>query len=174
MKFIPNTNNQYKFDENGNVYSLKSNKYLKYPKDIYSIIFEHGRRNIRKQALINLYKVLDMELKPFAKATNYLVGKNGFVYSLITNCEVKMFLDKDNYLRTSLVCNDGIRRKFRRHRIVAEVYNKDWFEGCIVHHIDEDKQNDDIINLEISTVSKHCSHHAQQTIRTRNDKGQYN
>ena len=56
MKYIPNTNEQYKFNEKGEVYSLKRNRFLKCSNESYSIIFNHGRRNIRKQALIEMYK----------------------------------------------------------------------------------------------------------------------
>lgn len=170
MNFVPNTNNSYQFDEEGNVYSLKRKRYLKCPNGFYSLIFKHGRRNIRKKALINLYNIMNMDLTPIPNATKYLISKNGFVYSTITNCEVKMFEDKDGYKRTSLVCDDGIRRKFRRCILVAKTFLLNYSENKIVHHIDQNKQNDLYTNLELLTISEHSKIHFN---RQRNNLGQF-
>lgn len=46
------------------------------------------------------------------------------------------------------------------HQLVAETFAPDWFEGCVVHHIDEIKHNNHIENLKCETVSDHARHHA--------------
>lgn len=164
MKFIPNTNEQYKFDAKGNVWSLKRNRFLLCHYDthhnclMYSIIFNHGRRNISKESLINLYTSMNMELKRIPNCSNYGITNNGYVYSYITNCEVKMFYDKNGYARTSLVCDDGIRRKFRRNRLVALTYIPNNENKPIVNHKDGIKSNDYVDNLEWVTNRENIIH----------------
>lgn len=53
---------------------------------------------------------------------------------------------------------NGKRR--RLHVFVWEHYNGSVPEGYQVHHIDEDKGNNDITNLVLMTSSKHSRHHA--------------
>lgn len=158
MKFIPKTNKQYQFDEKGNVFSLKRNRYLKETKGFYSIIFEHGRRNIRKKALVNLYQALNTEMIPISLCSNYAITKNGFVYSYITNCEIKMFYNKEGYARTSLVADDGIRRKYSRCRLVALTFIENPTNKPCVNHKDGNKLNDNVDNLEWVTVSENTIH----------------
>lgn len=173
MKFIPKTNEMYQFDQEGNVYSLKQNRFLVSSTNSYSIIFEHGRRNIRKQALIEMYKALDMELKQIPNCSNYSISRNGFVYSNITNCEVKMFKDKDGYARTSLVCDDGVRRKFRRCRLVALTYIPNPNNLPLVNHKDENKTHDFVDNLEWATVQENVLYSKAWLKRKRNKNGMF-
>ncbi|MDD3414842.1 MAG: HNH endonuclease [Lachnospiraceae bacterium] len=176
MKFIPNTNNKYQFDENGNVFSFQrswNGRPISLHNGKYSIMFTDGQRNIRKQALINMYKMLEMELKTIPNCSNYSISENGYTYSHITNCEVKYFQDKDGYYRTSLVCDDGIRRKFRRCRLVAMTYIPNPNNKLFVNHIDENKQNDDMVNLEWVTSQENTLHSKTWLKRNRDKLGRF-
>ena len=48
------------------------------------------------------------------------------------------------------------------HQAVAMTFSPDWFDGCIVHHKDENKYNNNIFNLKCETRSNHTRHHAQK------------
>lgn len=61
--------------------------------------------------------------------------------------------------------NSTIRE--RLHRYVWKFYNGEIPEGSQIHHKDGDKSNNDILNLEIKTKSKHMALH--MTERTKND-----
>ena len=74
------------FNSNGDVFSLKRNRYLKHPNNMYSVSFTHGRRNIRVDALKNLYLFLDIKSKQINNALNYSITEDGDVYSHTTNC----------------------------------------------------------------------------------------
>lgn len=173
MKFIPNTNKQYKFNEKGEVYSLKQNRFLKTSKNQYSIIFEHGRRNIRVEALKNLYLFLEMDTKPIPNYSKYHITKYGNIYSLTTNCWVSPFYDKDGYKRLALVDDNGIRKKERVCRLVALTYIENPHNYPIVNHIDEDKTNDYVDNLEWCTVSHNAKHSKIWLNRKRNSNGSF-
>ncbi len=153
MKFIPNTNNQYKFNEKGEVFSLKKNRFLISNTDAYSIICINGRINMRKEALQNLYKFLELDTKPIPNFSNYHITKDGNVYSLVTNCWIKPFYDKDGYKRLALVNDNKIRIKQRVCRLVALTYIENPNNYPIVNHINEIKCDDNVDNLEWCTFS---------------------
>lgn len=58
----------------------------------------------------------------------------------------------------------GRKRRYpmRIHHYVWQKYNGPIPEGCHVHHIDGNKDNNDISNLELMTVHDHTSYHASQ------------
>lgn len=173
MKFIPNTNKQYKFDNEGNVFSLKSNRLLKDTNGVFSIMYEHGRRNTRKEALINLYDFLNKETKQIPGFTKYHITKNGEIYSTTTNCWVKPHFDKDGYKRIALVRDDGLRIKQRVCRLVATTYIENQNNYPIVNHIDENKKNDNVENLEWCTISHNAIHSKTWLKRKRNEFGRF-
>lgn len=43
------------------------------------------------------------------------------------------------------------------HQLVAMTYDPNWFPGCVVHHIDEDKFN----NIDQNLISTNRSNHAK-------------
>lgn len=173
MKYIPNTNEQYKFNEKGEVYSLKRNRFLKCSNESYSIIFNHGRRNIRKQALIEMYKFLNTESKQIPNYNKYYITKNGEIYSTITNCWMKCFKDKDGYKRVALVNNNGKRTKEHVHRLVAITHLPNPNNLKIVHHKDENKQNNNLNNLEWVTVQQNTIYSEPWLKRQRDEKGRF-
>ena len=173
MKYIPKTNKQYKFNENGEVFSVKRNKFLKCSNGFYSVIFEHGRRNIRKQALIEMYKFLNMESKEVPNFSNYKITTDGKIYSLITNCWIKPFEDKDGYYRIALVNDEGVRIKNRVCRLVAITYLENENNLPIVNHIDEDKKNDHVDNLEWCSHQENVLHSKSWTKRKRDKLGRF-
>lgn len=173
MKFIPNTNKQYKFNEKGEVFSLKRNRFLKCFNGYYSVIFEHGRRNIRKEALKNLYYFLEMNTKPIPNYSNYHITKYGKIYSLITNCWIKPFSSKDGYYRVGLVNDNGVRVKESVARLVALTYIENPNNYPIVNHIDEDKQNNYVENLEWCDYRHNVMHSKTWVNRDRDEFGRF-
>ena len=67
-------------------------------------------------------------------------------------------LNKDNkgYLRVT-ICKDGTPKTFKVHRLVASNFIGN-IEGFDINHIDGNKQNNLVSNLEICTTKQNCIH----------------
>ena len=84
----------------------------------------------------------------------YAITKEGIVYSLIKREAYKMkpYLDKDGYARISLSMRDGTKKKKLISRLVYEVYGNKEIGDLVVRHMDGNKDNNHISNLEVGTV----------------------
>jgi len=93
----------------------------------------------------------------------YIIKDNGMVINKRTNKEVKFCIDNKGYLKARLQCkkystNDDGRKPFRLHRLVAMIYLKDFSDELQVNHIDGNKQNNNVSNLEMVTASQNVYH----------------
>lgn len=76
------------------------------------------------------------------------------------------------YLQVLLFDTNHKRRVAGVHTVVAMKYLP-FFEGCIVHHKDENTHNNCVDNLEIYTRSDHTKLHLNEgTVKLNNTKGQ--
>lgn len=62
------------------------------------------------------------------------------------------------YLGIPLRCEDGRQRSFLVHRLVAKYFLPDWDENLTVNHIDEDRFNNKVTNLEMVTQLQNNNH----------------
>lgn len=62
------------------------------------------------------------------------------------------------YLGIPLRCEDGGQRSFLIHRLVAKYFLPDWDENLTVNHIDEDRFNNKVSNLEMVTQLQNNNH----------------
>ena len=82
-------------------------------------------------------------------------------------------IDKDGYDRVRLTLSNGKRRNFPVHRLVLTNFNPvSNMENLQVNHIDGNKHNNNLENLEWCTCKENI-HHAMR-IGLRNDKGENN
>lgn len=90
------------------------------------------------------------ELKPY-----YMIDECGNVYSVRNGKPVKLKYDadKDSYYRISLQTIDGKRKSFRINRLVALTFIPNPNDYPVVNHIDGNKQNNYVGNLEWATIS---------------------
>lgn len=84
----------------------------------------------------------------------YSITEDGKVYSNIYKKFLSVKYDKDGYEDLLLVCNDGKRRHFRIHRLVAMVYLGNPNDYPIVLHLDNNKRNNHYTNLKWGTISE--------------------
>ncbi len=77
----------------------------------------------------------------------YKVSNCGNVYSCKRNIILKPSTTKNGYLRVSL-CQNGIKKYFSIHRLVAEAFIPNPNNLPQVNHIDENKKNNNASNLE--------------------------
>lgn len=86
----------------------------------------------------------------------YEVSNFGRVKSLNYNHSgkeriLKSFTNKDGYLYVDL-CKNGKRKKYRIHRLVAQAFMPNTDNLPCINHKDENKQNNNIDNLEWCTA----------------------
>lgn len=69
----------------------------------------------------------------------------------------KLTENKDGYYQIML-CKEGDQRSFLVHRLVFEAFNGNIPEGLEINHIDENKKNNSICNLEVVTHTENVRH----------------
>ena len=85
---------------------------------------------------------------------NYNIYPDGRIYSPYTNKFLKFRVDKDGYLDVSLIYDsNGNRQPFRVHRLVALKYIDNPNNYPVINHRDNNKQNNNVSNLEWCTVA---------------------
>lgn len=97
----------------------------------------------------------------------YQVSNHGRVRSLNywKTGKVKILSTRicNGYLRVGL-SKDGKEKMFMIHRLVAEAFIPNWFDDPCVNHIDENKENNNVENLEWCDT-KHNDNHGTRNIR---------
>lgn len=101
---------------------------------------------------------------PFA--CDYMVSDCGKVYSTKSSKFLK-FSTVAGYKRVPLICNDGTKKKYLVHRLVAIVFLGDLSkEGFEVNHINCDKANNTLANLEWVSRSDNLKHAFNNKLKT--------
>ena len=91
------------------------------------------------------------------KDYDYMVTREGRVFSLKTNKEIYQWRDNTGYMQVRLF-KDGKKKCFRVHRIVAELFIPNPNNKKMVNHIDGDKTNNTFENLEWVTNKENTQH----------------
>ena len=91
--------------------------------------------------------------------TTYYVNEKGTVINKKTHRIITGSADKDGYLRFRLYCPDGSVRTTSIHRVVLETFHPvENMEYLEVNHIDGNKSNNNLENLEWVTHPKNMQH----------------
>ncbi len=98
------------------------------------------------------------EWKPILEFENeYYISNKGRVFSLRNNILLKPKKTKSGYYRVSLSAN-GRRKECMIHRLVAEAFIPNPEKKLTVNHINENKQDNCIENLEWATQAEQNIH----------------
>lgn len=88
---------------------------------------------------------------------NYYISTYGNVYSRITKRILKYFVTNSGYRIVSLRSN-GVTRKYSIHKLVCTAFKIQYKDKIWVNHIDGNKENNFIWNLEWVTPSENNKH----------------
>jgi len=103
----------------------------------------------------------------------YTITENGDVFSLRDNIYLKAHITKWGYKRIGLM-RDKVKKQYLISRLVAENYIPNPKKLEVVNHIDCDKTNNNVSNLEWCTKSYNTSHaHKNGLIKRKDKRGKY-
>lgn len=88
-----------------------------------------------------------LEIKQMEGFDKYTIDCYGGIYNKQRKKYVKPRVDRDGYLKIGIYNNEGKRKWFQLHRILALVFVKNPYNLPQVDHIDRCKLNNDIKNL---------------------------
>lgn len=97
-------------------------------------------------------------MKPIPDFSKYSVTKDGHVYSSISNKFLKNYLTTEGYYAVKLISDAGAKKKVLIHRAVATTYLPNSLNKRTVNHIDGNKLNNDVSNLEWATDAENVRH----------------
>ena len=117
-------------------------------------------------------------------AKGYFIDENGKVYSnkgkgqrnknkTVPLYELKPRFCKNGYCRVYLTCNDGNRKDFYIHRLVAKYFVSNPNGYKYVDHINFNRCDNRAINLQWLTSKQNTERTLIYEHCTRNDKGQF-
>lgn len=116
------------------------------------------------------------------KYPNYFITKTGKLYSIflkgqrgVTDInnphELAYGQDKDGYYRVVLCCN-GRKKYIKIHTLVVEQFIGDVIAPLVINHRDGNKHNNNVDNLEITTVKLNTQHAHKHGLTTTGHKVQ--
>lgn len=104
-----------------------------------------------------------------AEFSRYIVSPQGTVFDTKLNRYSKLFRS-NGYVQCRMQSNSGRAIVMGLHTAVAMFNDPDYFEGCVVHHVDGDKTNNCVDNLRCMTRSAHTKMHADPSAMIRRNR----
>lgn len=98
--------------------------------------------------------------------THYVIYSDGRLYSKFSKRFKKASDHKGGYLSYGISKN-GKNKTIQAHRLVAKYFLSDFSEDKVVNHIDFNRKNNNVSNLEMVTVKENARHSANAGRYTR-------
>ena len=105
--------------------------------------------------------------REYPKNTNYLVDDEGFIYSKRFKKKLTPKENWDGYQRIQ-IWKDNKCHMIGWHRVIAETWIPNPENKPFVNHIDGNKSNNDLRNLEWASRKRNCDHAYSTGLRTDN------
>lgn len=100
--------------------------------------------------------------------TKYEIRKDGNIISKWYNKPLKFNRNKGGYLKTCLVCDDGVKRTLLVHQIIAKKFIPNPDNLPVINHKNEDKTDNRVENLEWCTYEYNNTYHDRHIKAGRN------
>ena len=97
------------------------------------------------------------EWRPITRFPNYQISNNGDVVNITTGRKLKPIRESTGYSHVTL-CDNGQQYQTSIHRLVAQEFIANPDNKPMVNHIDGDKSNNHVGNLEWCTPSENMQH----------------
>lgn len=113
------------------------------------------------------------EFLPIKGCNGYFINEQGIILSNNDGTVLKQIrpqLIASGYYSVRIFTNEGIRKHFLVHRLVAETFLPNPNSLTDVNHIDSDKTNNNLSNLEWCSRSDNLKHFYKENTRTKNTK----
>lgn len=105
-------------------------------------------------------------MKKIEKYPMYYATKDGQIFSKKSNKFLKQNFDKQGYSRVSIYVGDYKSKTIKVHRLIAETYLSNEDYKLDVNHIDGNKENNSINNLEWVTRGENMRHAFKNKLKT--------
>lgn len=103
----------------------------------------------------------------------YLAHKDGLIYCVLKNKYMTPRIEKNGYL--SIALRNGINRKqYSVHRLIAKTFIDNPYNKKEVNHIDGNKLNNCVSNLEWCTRRENIMHSYMSGLKKGTNKGNFN
>ena len=131
------------------------------------------------------YRDLDLsEFKEIPDYTDYLISKDGRIFSKKYHKLMNTTVGDQGYVYLSLVGDDGKRKTKKMHHLLLATFKPEEYARVtkhsginefygvryVVNHIDGNKQNNDLSNLEVITNSENVYHAVRNNLITTTKK----
>lgn len=146
--------------EDNSFNSIELDKFNSYITDLFFSDKKYQKFQLEFINLENINTNYDElpEFLPIINFSDYLIYKNGKVFSTKQNKFLKPYITRAGYEIVTLM-NKGKKRKGSIHRLVAETFlKKSHSEQNIVNHLDSNRRNNDVSNLKWVTSSENNLH----------------
>lgn len=89
---------------------------------------------------------------------NYVFYEDGRIWSKWFKNYINGYINPSGYVQVLLKCTDGKQRKFYWHRVIWFAFNGEVPEGMEVNHINEDKTDNRLCNLNLMTPKENTNY----------------
>lgn len=100
----------------------------------------------------------ELNFQILTNLTRYRIYNNGTIFDLKNNRYVKTQKNKDGYLKCTLRYDNGKRKTFSAHQLVALAFIQNEENKSEVNHKDGNKENNELYNLEWCTHAENIKH----------------
>lgn len=167
--------NDYYISPKGVIFSKKSNKYIKH-NNKFAVFHKNGKKYIRSISKIltgtfqSVINIDENEFKPILGFENYKIDKSGNIISPKIREFKKGFINPYGY-KCTFLSKDGKLYNKLIHRLVYEAWCGKIENELTIDHIDENKNNNHLENLQVMTRSENILKFHSERGRNRNIEG---
>ena len=90
--------------------------------------------------------------------SDYIIFDNGAIFSIKTRKFLAQKEQPNGYLMCTLLDDNKNQLTVYAHRFIYEAFNGPIPKGLVINHINENKLDNNLSNLEAITVKENCNH----------------